>query len=70
MKTIQSISQKTKEWATTKSRETTMWYESVSCKKIQHRTNKMNSTNPHLNPGVNPDVRHVSCSSLFLHFPS
>ena len=34
-------------------------------KKIQHRTKKMSNTNPHLNPGMNPDVRQVSCSSLF-----
>jgi hypothetical protein len=34
-------------------------------KKILYRTKKMSNTNPHLNPGVNPDVRQVSCSSLF-----
>jgi hypothetical protein len=34
-------------------------------KKIQYRTKKMSNINPHLNPGVNPYVRQVSCNSLF-----
>ena len=41
--------------------KTSQWQEKI----IQHRTKKMSSTNPHLNAGVNPDVRQVSCSSLF-----